>query len=722
MNFTSYAQNFEDVLLWRALKDIEHGRYIDIGAQDPVVDSVSLAFYERGWRGIHVEPTPHYAAKLREARPDEVVLEAAVTDAEGPIDFYEIVETGLSTGKRNIAMRHGRFGYEQRRISVPAVRLDKLFQLGGRSPHWLKIDVEGMEPEVLRSWRDHDARPWILVIESTAPMLQKETHREWLDEVLPRGYSEVYFDGLSRYFLHESQRKREAAFRVPANVFDRFSVARHHFSAAAICHESMEIEERLQTELAAATELRSRVEETEERLHEAAETASELRARAELAEQRLGAETAAGSELRSRAKLTEQQLREASAASTELRVRAREADQRLSIEQALAAGLRAQLQHSQDAADAARQEHLNSLQELGIKRAELARLEERAAGLREGLDRARQTAEQLARDHRQDLQNAEQRIADSRAEIGRLEAHSAHMADRLSESVQAAAQERQRIARLRLELGERQSAIDEAMRLIAKLASERPGRWLRFGQALRLATANPTVQDLERWGRNQRTPTGASAAIQEPERQGTAPTMIAPPATGSRNPYLRADSLAELLAWHDVDFVRCAYVTVLGRQPDADGETHYVHLLRQGRSKLEILWHLRRSKEGKRHDPGIAGFDRELKRAASSRSPALGWLVRPFTHLPGDSAWERQLRALENSVQVLARDQQRGFDELKFAIGAAASQPAPQMRTPPRAQIPQHQAAAAAVQRQPAEQSGLSQRANDIFLAMSRVR
>ena len=46
MNFVSYAQNFEDVLLWRALRDIEHGFYVDVGAQDPVTDSVSLSFYE----------------------------------------------------------------------------------------------------------------------------------------------------------------------------------------------------------------------------------------------------------------------------------------------------------------------------------------------------------------------------------------------------------------------------------------------------------------------------------------------------------------------------------------------------------------------------------------------------------------------------------------------------------------------------------------------------
>jgi len=76
MTFISYAQNFEDVMLWRALKHIEHGCYVDVGAQHPVIDSVSKAFYERGWRGIHIEPVAHYAELLRLDRPDEKVLQA----------------------------------------------------------------------------------------------------------------------------------------------------------------------------------------------------------------------------------------------------------------------------------------------------------------------------------------------------------------------------------------------------------------------------------------------------------------------------------------------------------------------------------------------------------------------------------------------------------------------------------------------------------------------
>ena len=165
---TSYAQNFEDVLLRRALRDVEAGFYIDIGAQDPVVDSVSRGFYELGWRGIHAEATPAYVARLRQDRPDETVVEGAVGTHRGLMKFFEIPGTGISTGNPEIAESHRKRGFDVREITVSTVTLDSIFRTcSGREIHWMKVDVEGMEREVLASWGRNPARPWIVVVEST---------------------------------------------------------------------------------------------------------------------------------------------------------------------------------------------------------------------------------------------------------------------------------------------------------------------------------------------------------------------------------------------------------------------------------------------------------------------------------------------------------------------------------------------------------------------------
>lgn len=234
---TSYAQNFEDVLLWRALKEVEGGFYIDIGAQDPVTDSVSRAFYERGWRGIHVEPNSHYAAKLRQARPDEEVVKAVISAQAGPADFYEIEGTGLSTADSAIAERHQRDGFPARKVSVPAMTLAELLdRFEDREIHWLKIDVEGFEGQVIESWGDAKARPWILVVESTRPRTQ-EASADWEPLLVKRGYKPVYFDGLNRFYVAQAHGDLAGRFTAGPNTFDDFVLAESNYFARPLANE-----------------------------------------------------------------------------------------------------------------------------------------------------------------------------------------------------------------------------------------------------------------------------------------------------------------------------------------------------------------------------------------------------------------------------------------------------------------------------------------------------
>lgn len=221
----SYAQNFEDVMLWRALGHIADGFYIDIGAQDPIIDSVSKAFYEHGWRGLHVEPTPAYAKLLRQDRPDETVLQMAVANTHGSMPFYELPQTGLSTGDYTIAQRHRTKGFDVREITVNCQTLAAILaSVGNRDIHWLKIDVEGMEEEVLAGWGDAEMRPWIVVVESTQPMTQLDTSGQWAHHLHVRGYTMVYFDGLNRFFVSENHPELVCHFRSGPNVFDRFTL------------------------------------------------------------------------------------------------------------------------------------------------------------------------------------------------------------------------------------------------------------------------------------------------------------------------------------------------------------------------------------------------------------------------------------------------------------------------------------------------------------------
>jgi len=235
MTITSYAQNFEDVILWRALKHVERGNYIDIGAQDPVIDSVSLAFYEQGWRGVHVEPTPHYAGRIRSARPDEEVVEAAISNATSSLTFFEFPETGLSTGDELIARLHEAKGHSCRRIDVSAVPLSQILEeQRDKDIHWLKIDVEGMEEQVIASWAPSSVRPWIVVVESTKPTSQEVSFLAWEPQLLALGYEFVYFDGLNRFYVSIDHPELKAGFGPGPNIFDDFVLS--GLASAPFCH------------------------------------------------------------------------------------------------------------------------------------------------------------------------------------------------------------------------------------------------------------------------------------------------------------------------------------------------------------------------------------------------------------------------------------------------------------------------------------------------------
>lgn len=210
----------------RALKEVQNGFYIDIGAHHPVIDSVSFAFYLDGWRGIHVEPNHAFASLLREYRPDEQIIEAACTAATEQISFFVIGDTGLSTGVREHALKHLSSGYEITETRVQVTSLDQILALShGKDVHWLKIDVEGMEADVLESWGDCRVRPWICIIESTLPNSPEENNQLWEKYLTAKEYSCVYFDGLNRYFLHKSKVHLAIHFGPGPNVFDHFSLS-----------------------------------------------------------------------------------------------------------------------------------------------------------------------------------------------------------------------------------------------------------------------------------------------------------------------------------------------------------------------------------------------------------------------------------------------------------------------------------------------------------------
>lgn len=246
MAFISYAQNFEDVMLWRALKLFGPGFYIDIGANHPTRDSVTRSLYERGWRGINIEPVLHYYESLCADRPEDINLCVAVGDQESELVFFESPETGLSTLSLEMAERQKAEGipFIQRTVKTRTLTSICEEHIHSELPlQFLKIDVEGFEEQVLRGMDFNRWRPWIILVESAF-----NTEPDWLSLIVGAGYRLALCDGVNRYYVASERLELLVPLSLPPNLLDEFQLCSGHLFS----HPVSDIKE-IQHELHAVT-------------------------------------------------------------------------------------------------------------------------------------------------------------------------------------------------------------------------------------------------------------------------------------------------------------------------------------------------------------------------------------------------------------------------------------------------------------------------------------
>jgi Domain of unknown function (DUF4214) len=123
--------------------------------------------------------------------------------------------------------------------------------------------------------------------------------------------------------------------------------------------------------------------------------------------------------------------------------------------------------------------------------------------------------------------------------------------------------------------------------------------------------------------------------------------VVSPSAVGA------VDDLKSLLQHQDRQFIECAYLTLLKREPDPQGLGFYLGRLRGGEAKLQIVSELYSSMEARQSGADLPWLRSPLRRQRLTRLPVLGILLKTLINRESKSELGIRLRVLEQKVFLL---------------------------------------------------------------------
>lgn len=171
----SQSQNCEDIILDRLVNSLagnkdNKGLYVDVGAHHPVRFSNTFRFYERGWRGINIDPLPNVMDVFNKYRSRDINLNIGCGEVEGEISYFSFEEPAYNTMDEAMANLYinNKVSILKEKIKVKVMPLKRIFSmhLGKNEIDFMDLDVESYELQVLKGNDWNKYRPKIIVMES----------------------------------------------------------------------------------------------------------------------------------------------------------------------------------------------------------------------------------------------------------------------------------------------------------------------------------------------------------------------------------------------------------------------------------------------------------------------------------------------------------------------------------------------------------------------------
>jgi FkbM family methyltransferase len=173
----SYSQDGEDMLLRPLLMESVpnyadyKGFFVDIGAHHPFRFSNTMHFYELGWHGINVEPTPAAIALFNQYRPDDINLNVGIGAEKARQILYGFNDSAFNSFDKIMSESRDKDDSPVHITETTEVDIYPLAQIldehlpAGTTIDFMSVDVAGLDVKVLQSNNWAKYRPKFVLVE-----------------------------------------------------------------------------------------------------------------------------------------------------------------------------------------------------------------------------------------------------------------------------------------------------------------------------------------------------------------------------------------------------------------------------------------------------------------------------------------------------------------------------------------------------------------------------
>lgn len=204
--------DMEDVILYHVLHDENNIFYVDVGSNDPELYNITKLFYDvKQAHGINIEPQRELIEITQKERPRDINICKGIGDKRDKKSFFiQGLQGGLSTFIENNIVDKNCIVEE-----IEITTLKDVFEEYIKSDieiHFLKIDVEGYEENVLKGADFNKYRPWIVVVESVVSLQWVYTNEQWEYILEENQYHFTFSQGANRYYVADERSYLDSRF------------------------------------------------------------------------------------------------------------------------------------------------------------------------------------------------------------------------------------------------------------------------------------------------------------------------------------------------------------------------------------------------------------------------------------------------------------------------------------------------------------------------------